>query len=196
MHVCLIHDVPCKSACMLLMHACLRRQLISGFLVCIFPAWSQTRYIGTKLAIPDAYVFDAKTTQRECGYDLFVPNELSAHMCAHGGRSCMRSHEPSSWTSETFSLPIASGPMHYNVRHTDFARLYMHKIVCCIYTYIGRSSLFIFRETRARNSACILVTNEALNCMEWTHGSHSAWFGHAHWKYRGIDSEHSFGTCS
>ena len=174
-------------------HACMLTTAIDKWFPRVHLPWSKTRYIGTKLAIPDAYVFDAKTTQRECGYDLFVPNELSAHMCAHGGRSCMKIHESSSWTSETFSLPIASGPMHYNI---DTLISPGYTCIRLFAVYIGCSSLFIFRETRARNSACILVTNEALNCMEWTHGSHSAWFGHAHWKYRGIDSEHSFGTCS
>ena len=110
----------------MLMHSCLRRQLISGFLRRIFPAWSQTRYIGTKLATPDIYCMAARTTQRECGWH--VRSKCSwVHIEVH----------EQSWTigfdhaDKKSSSPPASGPINDGYMH--WFRQNLHNIVCCKY---------------------------------------------------------------
>ena len=147
--------------------------------MCIFPAWSQTRYIGTKLATPDIYCMAARTTQRECGWHvrskcswvhIYVRKGHAWEVMNHRVRPC----------SEAISSPTASGPINDGYMH--WFRQNLHNIVCCKYRTF--ESINYPRDARAETvHASYIVTNMYSNLQ---HGMDPStprdW---AHWKYRG-----------
>ena len=145
MHVCLIHDVPCKSACILLMHSCLRQQLISGFLMCIYTLHGRKRDRNKTCYPWWCLLHGCKNNPTGVWMTCSLQMQLIARMWGIKGRAWEVMNHRVRPCSAPISSPIENGPINDGYMH--WLRQNLRNIVCCIYCTI--EFIYYPRDARA-----------------------------------------------